>query len=602
VTGASGVQNRKASVSSTPTTRSALVIDCGSVFTRVALLDLVDGRHRLLAMSTVPTTSTPPYADVLQGIHAAIAELERLTARSLLREGQVLTPEQESGDGVDAVALTVSVGGPLRLLTTGSGREALAALVYRATTGFFTALEPLAQEASPSGAYDAWETQVAQQRSRPPHAVLVVGPSREGQLARPDMRETARVLAAWTAAMRAQTQEGEPKPEIPVLFTGMPADGAMLQHALADQAHVQMMEPLSPTALAPLSQAVATLYANAVVRAIPGYAGLRGLNSSFPVAATTALGEAVRLLGQHYSMNVVGVDAGASATMLVGASAQGGVLTAIQPTAGVGPGGGAVLRAAGAASVLRWLPDTVEEAELREYVLKRMLRPRLLPATSREFEFEHALAREAILLALRAPGSGIAGLQPLDVLVGTGGALAHAPQPAQAALVLLDALQPRGITSLVLDVAQVLGPLGGLASVAPALSAAVAETDAVVAQLGPVVSTVGPAPTGQPAVRITLEYSDGTRTVAEVAPGALARLPLAPGARALLSLFPAPTIDIGLGPGQQAKASEPLEGGMLGLIIDARGRPLVLPQQEEERLARVRDWRRALGIDVQTGS
>ncbi len=212
------------------------------------------------------------------------------------------------------------------------------------------------------------------------------------------------------------------------------------------------------------------------------------------------------------------------------------------------------------------------------------------------------MAREAILLALRAPGSGIAGLQPLDVLVGTGGALAHAPQPAQAALVLLDALQPHGITSLVLDVAQVLGPLGGLAGVAPALSAAVAETDAVVAQLGPVVSTVGTATTGQPAVRITLEYGNGTRTVAEVAPGALARLPLAPGERALLSLFPAPTIDIGLGPGQQAKASEPLEGGMLGLIIDARGRPLVLPQQEEERLARVRDWRRALGIDIQTGS
>ncbi len=127
MTGASGVQTGKASVSSAPATRSALVIDCGSVFTRVALLDLVDGRHRLLAMSTVPTTSTPPYADVLQGIHAAIAELERLTARSLLREGQVLTPEQESGDGVDAVALTVSVGGPLRLLTTGSGRDALAA-------------------------------------------------------------------------------------------------------------------------------------------------------------------------------------------------------------------------------------------------------------------------------------------------------------------------------------------------------------------------------------------------------------------------------------------------------------------------------------------
>ncbi|HEY7983474.1 MAG TPA: hypothetical protein VID73_04860, partial [Ktedonobacterales bacterium] len=58
-----------------------------------------------------------------------------------------------------------------------------------------------------------------------------------------------------------------------------------------------------------------------------------------------------------------------------------------------------------------------------------------------------------------------------------------------------------------------------------------------------------------------------------------------------------PTIDAGLGAGQHARASDPLRGGMLGLIIDARGRPLTLPRPADERHARLRAWRRALGIE-----
>src|SRR5262249_58421795 len=127
----------------------------------------------------------------------------------------------------------------------------------------------------------------------------------------------------------------------------------------------------------------------------------------------------------------------------------GELLPACHPTAGVGPGAGAILRARGALSVARWLSTPSTEDEVREYVLTRMLRPRAMPATPRDLELEHALAREAIALALRAPGSRIGGLHPLDVVVGTGGVLANVPQPAVGALILLDALQPPGGTSLV---------------------------------------------------------------------------------------------------------------------------------------------------------
>jgi hypothetical protein len=80
--------------------------------------------------------------------------------------------------------------------------------------------------------------------------------------------------------------------------------------------------------------------------------------------------------------------------------------------------------------------------------------------------------------------------------------------------------------------------------------------------------------------------------------GTIERLPLRPGERAMLSLFPAPTVDVGLGAGQHARASDPVEGGLLGLIVDARGRPLALPQVDEERRMRLREWRQALGLDA----
>src|SRR5579862_1937794 len=179
---------------------------------------------------------------------------------------------------------------------------------------------------------------------------------------------------------------------------------------------------------------------------------------------------------------------------------------------------------------------------------------------------EYAFAREAIRLALHGPGSRLSGLSPLDVALGTGGVFANVAHPAQAALILLDALEPRGITSLVLDTAQLASMLGAAGVIAATAAMQVAESDAVPLPLGPVISTSGVVPEGQPAVRVALEFPDGRQHVEDIPQGTLARLPLRLGERALLSLYPAPPIDVGLGPGQQARASEPIEGGALGMV------------------------------------
>ena len=584
--------------------RAILVVDCGSTFTKVALVAQVDERFRLIASVQAPSTIAPPANNVMIGLREAVARIEHITGRALLRDDELLMPQSDDGDGVDAVALSTSAGGPLRVLATGPGRDALAGLLQRSIGGFFVQLDALPSLTQQGAGGLEWQQIVASVRALQPHAIVVIGSAFAAGVGAAGIEESAGSVASWLDALTQSGREFGQRDagKLPVIVSGSPADADAVRAALDSRAlgptSLTVVDALSPSTLGPLNRAVGALYEVAVLHGIPGFTSLRALSKAPAAATITATAGLARYLAQHFQTNVVGVDVGASATKLVGAMAQGEFLPAVHPTAGVGVGAGTILRAVGSAKVMRWLNFIATDDELREYILNRMLRPRALPATERELAFEHALAREAIALALRAPGSRLEGLHPMDVILGTGGVLANAPKLGLAAMTLLDALQPRGISSLVLDTAHVAAGLGSVAGIDARAAAEVAESDAVVLQLGTVVSAVGSPAEGQPAVRAVLEYADGRRHTEEVSAGALARLPLMPGEQAMFGLYPAPTVDIGLGPGQQARASDPVEGGALGLLVDARGRPFVLPTETDERIRRIVEWRRALMLEA----
>ena len=77
--------------------------------------------------------------------------------------------------------------------------------------------------------------------------------------------------------------------------------------------------------------------------------------------------------------------------------------------------------------------------------------------------------------------------------------------------------------------------------------------------------------------------------------GSIEVIPLQVNEQAYLSLFPAPTVDVGLGQGERAKAAEEIDGGLVGLIIDARGRPLIFPTNDKERQGRLLQWMQTMG-------
>lgn len=567
---------------------------------------MADNQSRLLARAARPTTTSAPQADVMLGVIDAIGAVERVVGRTLQRDGQIITPEQPDGSGVDGVALVTSVGGPLRLFSTGPGRDTLAALLYRALAGLFTQVEQLPSLEAPP--YDDETLQaIANAQAAAPHAMLIIGASHDATRGRAALDSAAQTVSRWLDALRLApagslgTEESRPVAALPVIFSGAPDDAAHLQAVLRESAPVfHAAQTLSPSSLTPLNRSVGSLYEGAVLRAVPGYERLRRTASAPPMATITSLGGVARFLAQRYGMNVAIVDVGASSTLVTAATAQGEFVPGAQPSMGVGAGAGRLLRAAGVSSVLRWLPFELDENGLREYILSRMLRPQSIPATPQELEIEYALAREAVRLALQAPGSRLMGVRPLDVIVATGGVFAHTNSPAHVALMLLDTLPLHGIASLALDTASIISTLGMAGALAPELASHVVEMDALTLPLGPVITTGGAAPDGEIAVFATLEMADGRKLSIEAPQDALIRLPLAQGERALLGLQPHPSVDIGLGPGRSAKATESIEGGALGVIIDTRRRPLALPHDSATRIARLREWRVALGLGTET--
>jgi hypothetical protein len=67
--------------------------------------------------------------------------------------------------------------------------------------------------------------------------------------------------------------------------------------------------------------------------------------------------------------------------------------------------------------------------------------------------------------------------------------------------------------------------------------------------------------------------------------------PLGVGEQVKVKMTPARGFDVGAGPTKPVERS--LTGGVIGLMVDTRGRPFVLPVEEGERVPRLERWAKA---------
>jgi hypothetical protein len=307
--------------------------------------------------------------------------------------------------------------------------------------------------------------------------------------------------------------------------------------------------------------------------------------------AAIALPRAIGALAAASGLRILAVDIGARGAISALGEADGSFDSRIH-------GGGGLAGLAGvpgsAARVSRLAGDAGDEAAVADLLQTLRSRPASLPETLEELSATHVAARVQV-------GSLVedAALGPLDLVIGCGSTIADAPLPAQAARVLLDGLRPIGVTQLAVDAASVLGPLGTLPEDEIREGIGLLAEDLLL-PLGTAVVCRGGDP-GRMAMRVTV-HRPGWPDAApiEVRSGQLQVVPLARGQEAELTIEPGDGVTLGAGrrsPSIQAMAT----GGTVGLILDARGIPIVLPRRGDDRRAMVASWRDALAREPAPG-
>lgn len=569
---------------------SILMADIGSVGTKVALFDVVDGRYRFVVGGRAVTAVHPSLADVGLGVWQAAEQIQMTVGRQLVDQGGVVTPELADGTGADLFGVTTSCRGALRVLAFGVVDESS---LKSALSGVCDASIQIVASISLQSALGEGETYLGRileslRRFQPEALLLLGGP---GTDARATVAELGQVLVAVHTAIDG--------PRFPVVFSGDRASGEVLAHLFRGKYDLRcvddIVEESGAEAKKALEQTLSGVWAESAANGIPGFSRVRSWMTMSPVYAPQALATVTRFLASYYGAEVWCADVGATTTCVF-VAAPDAFLPIVRE--GLGVGMGAIGAIAAAESVERWLVGRMPWTAIRDALMNKRVRPWTLPAAADALVFEAALARETIRQVLGNDVPEVGEVRPLlrgGLVVGCGAVLAQAPTDGLSALNLLDSLQPAGIGSLAIDRLSILPQLGALG-----ISYPVPATQALLADglhwLGTYVAPEGTMGDSATALTLTLERSGGGRVDLEVPFGSLRVIPLGYGDQAELKVRPHKKLDVGAGKGQPASLKA--RGGSLGVIVDARGRPINVPSAPEERWAKLRGWRRVLEGDI----
>lgn len=614
--------------------RRIVATDCGSTTTKAILIERNEstGEYRLVARGEAPTTVERPFEDVTMGVVNSITELEEITEntvptgfetgrRSLLRDGRVwrqLKGGERDGSGVtgkldssDLYVSTSSAGGGLQMMVAGLVKQMSAESAERAALGAGAILmDTLAVN---DGRKDF--QRVERLRQLRPDIILMSGGTDGGNKTQiVDMAEVIR--------------RADPKPrfgdmKLPVIYAGNVDARDDVQAVLGEGIELQKVDNLRPTMdkenLGPAREEIHEMFLQHVMQQAPGYGKLLEWTSEEIMATPNAVGKLLKEYAENEKINVLGVDIGGATTdvfsVFLAANGERIYNRTVSANLGMSYSICNVLKEAGVENIARWLPFEIDPSEVRNRLRNKMIRPTTIPQTYEDLLIEHAVSREALRLAFlhhkslardlvgmqqqrsigdifdqSGAGATLVNMMALDMVIGSGGVLSHAPQRAQSALMMMDAYQPEGVTMLTVDSIFMMPHLGVLSAHFYEAARQVFERDCIV-KCGHCIAPVGVGKDGEPCVTVT---GDG---INESVPfGTIKVIPCGVGEFKQLNIEPAKSFDVGAGKGKPR--SEKLEGGTVGIIIDTRGRPFNLELASANRVQKLRSYLEAFGLPL----
>jgi uncharacterized protein (TIGR01319 family) len=601
--------------------------DCGSTTTKAILIEKNDkGQYRLVARGEAPTTVEKPFEDVTIGVLNAMTELEEITEATvpegyqpgrrklvkdnkvwrLQKEGKILEERTAPLDGSDLYVSTSSAGGGLQMMVAGVVKEMSAESAERAALGAGAILmDTLAVN---DGRKDYQKVQRLRQLR--PDIILMSGGTDGGTTTH--LTDMAEVI-----------KRADPKPrfgdmKLPVIYAGNIDARQPVREVLGSAIELKEVDNLRPTMdrenLDPARDEIHELFLEHVMQQAPGYSKLLEWASQEVMATPNAVGKLMKNYADQENLNILGVDIGGATTDVF--SVFSGIYNrTVSANLGMSYSICNVLKEAGIANIARWIPFAIDPFEVRNRLRNKMIRPTTIPQTYEDLLIEQAVSREALRLAFdhhKSLARGLKGVQQdrdmgklfeqsntgetlikmmaLDMIIGSGGVLSHAPMRAQSALMMLDAYQPEGITMITVDSIFMMPHLGVLGEHFYQAAKEVFEYDCIV-QCGHAIAPVGVGKPGDPVVRVT-----GAGVDVSVKFGEIKVIPCERYQKLTLTVAPESGYDVGAGKGKSI--TRELEGGTVGIMVDARGRPFTLPTNESERIAKLREWLQAMGLPL----
>jgi len=580
-----------------------LATDCGSTTTKAILIQKVDGHYRQTHRGEAPTSVEEPLADVTIGVVNAVTEVGELAGRRLIGDdGRILQPATAS-EGCDIYISTSSAGGGLQMMVAGVIREMTAASAKRAALGAGS----IVMDVIASNDKRRPHEQIQRIRELRPDMVLLSGGTDGGT--------TTHVvqIAELIAPARPQPRFGGAY-RLPIIYAGNKDASPAIRDTFDESFELSIVDNLRPTLemenLNPARDKIHDLFLEHVMAHAPGYDKLIQWTDAPIMPTPGAVGNILQTIAQKQRINVVGVDIGGATTDIFSVFDEKFNRT-VSANLGLSYSISNVCAETGMANVLRWVHFDMDERELRNRVKNKMIRPTTIPQSLESLVFEQGVAREALRLAYdqhkqfattlkgvqqqrtvgdtfsqQISGQTIVDNMKLDLLVGSGGVLSHAPRMHQTAAMLIDTFQPEGITALAKDSIFMMPHLGVLAQVHERAAMEVFDRDCLI-YLGTCIAPRGQAKPGRPCFSYSIEGPTLTES-GEMAFGEIRLLPLGVGEKANVVIEPAKGFDAGEGP--RRRVEREVTGGTVGLILDARGRPLEVPVDRAASQPMVGKW------------
>ncbi len=587
-----------------------LATDVGSTTTKARFFHKKDGVWRFYVAGEAPTTVEAPYEDVTMGVRNAVGEIEELTGHRLLSlDGKGLLMPFDGEKGVDLYCTTSSAGGGLQMMVAGLIKNMTAESANRAALGAGAIVMDVIARDDGRQPYQ----KIERIRNLRPDMILLAGGTDGG--AGQHVMEIAELIKAAEPKARLGASY-----QLPIVYAGNSKIRKEVEELFSGQFALDVVDNIRPTLevenTEPARRAVHELFMEHVMSHAPGYNKLMGWTSIDIMPTPAGEGMAMQLIADTFKMNVLGVGLG-GATTNVYSVVDGKFVRSVSANLGMSYSVTNVMKEAGIKNIVRWIPFKIDEEEVASRLMNKMIRPTTIPQTLEDLIVEHAVAREALRLGLahhRTIATRLKGVQlnrtisdmfdqsveestvkmmRIDVIAGTGGLLSHAPRRVQPMLILSDAWLPEGVTRMFQDSVFMMPHLGVTSTVARDPAWSIFDKDCLV-RIGTSIAAAGTGKLGDPVMTVEYTAPTGEAIKDELAFGDIKLLALPEGVEVDATITPAKTFDVGEGPGKPRKAR--VLGGVAGLMLDARGRPLYLPEDDAQRRELLVKWYTALKL------